>query len=321
MDNFFILPGIFLSKKKSLGSLKISKNKKKFFSIIEPIFCFKKEDKFSFFQSAKIISSGINDLNQVDKINPLKKSPGSFFIFNKDIDSSFEKNLFKLIRTGESSLSGADFLICFYFYYQQKGNFSIKSSIFSSRKLQLIILNSIQSIYFHQGVTISSKHIELIIRQLTSKAIGGKSYDIGMKMSRISFFENYDKICRVLLKDMESLQCSDIFYCKKNILKLELKDEILTKTLECIFGLEEVIPTFLGCTASSSNRAFGFLSSSGFQETKKVLSKAALFGSSDWLTGLKDSLVIGKKAYIGSSFSYSKNYLDSIYYYKSKKIT
>ena len=36
-------------------------------------------------------------------------------------------------------------------------------------KIQIILINSIQSIYQSQGVNISSKHIEIIVRQMTIK--------------------------------------------------------------------------------------------------------------------------------------------------------
>ena len=39
----------------------------------------------------------------------------------------------------------------------------------SLNKIQIILINSIQSIYQSQGVNISSKHIEIIVSQMTTK--------------------------------------------------------------------------------------------------------------------------------------------------------
>ena len=44
-------------------------------------------------------------------------------------------------------------------------------------KFQLLLVNSIQSIYQSQGVNISSKHIEIIVRQMTSKVLIKESGD------------------------------------------------------------------------------------------------------------------------------------------------
>ena len=44
-------------------------------------------------------------------------------------------------------------------------------------KFQLLLVNSIQAIYQSQGVNISSKHIEIIVRQMTSKVLIKESGD------------------------------------------------------------------------------------------------------------------------------------------------
>jgi hypothetical protein len=60
----------------------------------------------------------------------------------------------------------------------------------------------------------------------------------------------------------------------------------------------------------------GFLSAAGFQETKRVLTKAAIEGTSDWLRGLKECVIIGRLIPAGSAFLNYKNYLDNIYLFK-----
>jgi DNA-directed RNA polymerase subunit beta' len=41
----------------------------------------------------------------------------------------------------------------------------------SFKKVQLFILNSVQSVYQSQGVTINDKHLEVIIKQMTTKVL------------------------------------------------------------------------------------------------------------------------------------------------------
>ena len=75
-------------------------------------------------------------------------------------------------------------------------------------------------------------------------------------------------------------------------------------------------PKLLSATNSSLNKD-GFLSAAGFQETRKILTKAAIEGSSDWLRGLKESLMSGRMIPAGSAFLNYKNYLDNLYYLKN----
>jgi DNA-directed RNA polymerase subunit beta' len=80
-----------------------------------------------------------------------------------------------------------------------------------------------------------------------------------------------------------------------------------------------ILPTFepklLSATNSSLNKD-GFLSAAGFQETRKILTKAAIEGSTDWLRGLKESIMSGRMIPAGSAFLNYKNYLDNLYFLK-----
>jgi hypothetical protein len=49
---------------------------------------------------------------------------------------------------------------------------------------------------------------------------------------------------------------------------------------------------------------------------RNVLTKAAIEGSSDWLRGLKECIIIGRLIPAGSSFLNYKSYLDNIYLFK-----
>ncbi len=156
-------------------------------------------------------------------------------------------------------------------------------------KFQLLLVNSIQSIYQSQGVNISSKHIEIIVRQMTGKVIIKESGDTPLlpgELIRLSFI-------------------SQVYTSLK-----------MTKTKR-----EFKIPKFEPLLLSSTNTSLtkdGFLSSAGFQETKRVLTKAAMEGSVDWLRGLKECVIIGRVIPAGSTFLNYKNYLDNVYLFKNE---
>jgi hypothetical protein len=155
-------------------------------------------------------------------------------------------------------------------------------------KFQLLLVNSVQSIYQSQGVSISSKHIEIIVRQMTSK---------------------------VLVKES-----GDTPFLPGEIIRLSLMNEVyealkISSDLTIRYKTPKYEPVLMSATNSSLNKD-GFLSAAGFQETKRVLTRAALEGSSDWLRGLKECIIIGRLIPAGSAFLNYKSYLDNVYSFK-----
>jgi len=158
----------------------------------------------------------------------------------------------------------------------------------SLQKFQLLLVNSIQSIYQSQGVNISSKHIEIIVKQMTTKVVIKESGDSPLLPGELIRFSFINQIYESF-----KLINSNLFYKRP---KFE--------------------PLLLSATTSSLTKD-GFLSSAGFQETKRVLTKAAIEGSSDWIRGLKECIIIGRLIPAGSAFLNYKNYLDNIYLFKN----
>ncbi len=157
-------------------------------------------------------------------------------------------------------------------------------------KFQLLLVNSIQSIYQSQGVNISSKHIEIIVRQMTSKVLIKESGDTPLipgELIRLSLISEIH----------EALKLNNLTF--------------QTKT-------PKYEPILMSTTNSSLNKE-GFLSAAGFQETKRMLSKAAIEGTTDWLRGLKECIIIGRLIPAGSAFLNYKSYLDNIYLFKNKQ--
>jgi DNA-directed RNA polymerase subunit beta' len=69
-------------------------------------------------------------------------------------------------------------------------------------------------------------------------------------------------------------------------------------------ALEETIcyrAILLGITRASLNTQ-SFISEASFQETARVLAKAALRGRIDWLKGLKENVVLGGMIPVGTGF-------------------
>lgn len=176
-------------------------------------------------------------------------------------------------------------LLNLFFKYHLILDGTLNGTLRSLNKFQLVLVNSIQSIYQSQGVNISSKHIEIIVRQMTAKVVikdGGDTPLLNGELIRLSLITEIYKA-----------------------LKLS-KEKYKTPKYE---------PLLLSTTNSSLGKE-GFLSAAGFQETKRVLTKAAIENTSDWLRGLKECVIIGRLIPAGSAFLNYKNYLDNIYLFK-----
>jgi DNA-directed RNA polymerase subunit beta' len=131
------------------------------------------------------------------------------------------------------------------------------SARISVEQSQLNLVDQIQKVYRTQGVRISDKHIEIIVRQMTSKVLTSED---GMT---------------------------------NGFLPGELIE--FTRAKKMNRALEEINPykpVLLGITKASLNTQ-SFISEASFQETTRVLAKAALRGRIDWLKGLKENVILG----------------------------
>nr|YP_010698990.1 RNA polymerase beta'' subunit [Euphorbia helioscopia]QJQ26625.1 RNA polymerase beta'' subunit [Euphorbia helioscopia]WCH61488.1 RNA polymerase beta'' subunit [Euphorbia helioscopia] len=131
---------------------------------------------------------------------------------------------------------------------------------------RISLVNKIQKVYRSQGVQIHNRHIEIIVRQITSKVLVSED---GM---------------------------SNVFSPGELI--------GLFRAERTGRALEEAIcyrPVLLGITRASLNTQ-SFISEASFQETARVLAKAALRGRIDWLKGLKENVVLGGMIPVGTGF-------------------
>jgi DNA-directed RNA polymerase subunit beta' len=140
----------------------------------------------------------------------------------------------------------------------------------SISKLQRKMVNEVQNVYKSQGVAISDKHIEVIVRQMTSK---------------------------VRIED-----AGDTTLLPGELIELRQVED--TNQAMSITGgaPAEFTPVLLGITKASLNTD-SFISAASFQETTRVLTEAAIEGKSDWLRGLKENVIIGRLIPAGTGFS------------------
>nr|YP_010924750.1 RNA polymerase beta'' subunit [Aphyllocladus denticulatus]WKB11509.1 RNA polymerase beta'' subunit [Aphyllocladus denticulatus] len=131
---------------------------------------------------------------------------------------------------------------------------------------RISLVNRIQKVYRSQGVQIHNRHIEIIVRQITSKVLVSED---GM---------------------------SNVF-SPGELIGL-LRAERMGRALEEAICYRAVL---LGITRASLNTQ-SFISEASFQETARVLAKAALRGRIDWLKGLKENVVLGGMIPVGSGF-------------------
>jgi hypothetical protein len=239
-----------------------------------------KNKKVAYKDSYTIVETEDNEYYLLEYLNPLtvyQVSESSGILFNSG----------NFVDIGEPITEGIidiHELLGLLFKYHSIIDGTMFGTIRSLNKFQLLLVNSIQSIYQSQNVNISSKHIEIIVRQMTSKIAITESGDTPLIPG---------EIVRISLMLQISLALKERKYIKSP--KYE--------------------PLLLSTTNSSLSKD-GFLSAAGFQETKRVLTKAALEGTTDWLRGLKECVIIGRLIPAGSAFLNYKNYLDNFYLFK-----
>uniref|UniRef100_UPI00315D318E RNA polymerase beta'' subunit n=1 Tax=Bulbophyllum farreri TaxID=2487458 RepID=UPI00315D318E len=131
---------------------------------------------------------------------------------------------------------------------------------------RISLVNKIQKVYRSQGVQIHNRHIEIIVRQVTSRVLVSED---GM---------------------------SNVFLPGEfiGLLRAERAGRVLDEAI-CYRAI------LLGITKSSLNTQ-SFISEASFQETARVLAKAALRGRIDWLKGLKENVVLGGIIPVGTGF-------------------
>jgi len=132
-------------------------------------------------------------------------------------------------------------------------------------KIQQIIVDGVQRVYRSQGVSIAEKHLEVIVKQMTSKVQiihGGQTGFFPGELVDLDIVENVNKFLMVKIR---------------------------------------YEPIVLGITRASLE-VESFLSAASFQQTTKILAKASLSKKKDYLKGLKENLLVGNLIPAGTGF-------------------
>jgi DNA-directed RNA polymerase subunit beta' len=167
--------------------------------------------------------------------------------------------------------------------------------------VQEYLVNETQAVYRQQGVKISDKHIEVIVRQMMQKVDvldAGDTMFLEMQaVDKWSFREENDKIFdKKVVVDAgasESYKPGQIistreFKDENGRLKREDKKQMTVRDAQP--AVSQVI--LQGITTASLGTE-SFVSAASFQETTKVLSEAAVKGKRDDLAGLKENVIVG----------------------------
>ena len=133
--------------------------------------------------------------------------------------------------------------------------------IMGVRETQQYLVNEVQKVYRDQGVSISDKHIELIVRQMTRR--------VGVEEPGDSEFLPGERVDQLVYTDTN-----------RNLVQ-EGKSPAQGR------------PELMGITKASL-ATDSWLSAASFQETTRVLTEAAIESRSDGLLGLKENIIIGK---------------------------
>jgi DNA-directed RNA polymerase subunit beta' len=141
--------------------------------------------------------------------------------------------------------------------------------ISGEEELQTYMLKEVQNVYRSQNVPIDDKHIEIIIAQMLRKVkvedVGDTSFLPGQIIDKFKFKE------------------------ENKIIKEKGGKPATAK------------PLLLGITKASL-QSESFISAASFQETTKVLTRAALEGKTDGLVGLKENVILGHLVPAGTGY-------------------
>ena len=223
---------------------------------------------------------------KLSKFVPKSQKKG-LLIRKTSLDANFEFRKLGLTIKSDEKINPHNLLKVYFNYYAKIKNLIFKNqtallfrlsnpyeaSYRSFKKVQSLILNSVQSVYQSQGVKIADKHLEIIIKQMTAKVQITRAGDTP-------------------LLPHEVIDLYHIHYIN-NVINHKKKQPAY------------YVPLLLGVTKASLNNP-SFISAASFQETTRVLTKAAIEGQRDWLRGLKENIVIGQLIPVGTG---SKTYL------------
>ena len=167
--------------------------------------------------------------------------------------------------------------IFFNLYLEEKGVY--EAALLGLQKAQRFLVTQVQSVYQSQGIDIADKHIEVIVRQMTSKVRVDDGGDTTMLPGELVELRQIEQVNEAMAITGGAPAC--------------------------------YTPVLLGITKASLNTD-SFISAASFQETTRVLTEAAIEGKSDWLRGLKENVIIGRLIPAGTGFNAHEDILGAM---------
>ena len=147
-------------------------------------------------------------------------------------------------------------------------------AVLGEKELQAYLVNEIQEVYRLQGVNISDKHIEVIVRQMMRwikiEDVGDTEFLVDEQVDKFRFQEENDRVKKGGGKPASGR------------------------------------PLLLGITKASLSTE-SFISAASFQETTRVLTEASISGKIDYLRGLKENVIMGRLIPAGTGLEYYRN--------------
>ena len=147
-------------------------------------------------------------------------------------------------------------------------------AVLGEKELQSYLVNEIQEVYRLQGVNISDKHIETIVRQMMRwvkvEDVGDTSFLLEQQIDKFRFREENERV--------------------------------IANGGRPATGR----PLLLGITKASLSTD-SFISAASFQETTRVLTEASIQGAVDHLRGLKENVIVGRLIPAGTGMEYYRN--------------
>ena len=202
------------------------------------------------------------------KSSGIVKIKDGAIILTKEADSreySVSSQTKVLVGDGEKVIRGTQIT---------EGSWNLQKALelIGEEAVQRYITLEIQKIYANQGQTINDKHVEMIIKQMFSRARiedpGDTVFITGDIVSRRSLIEENERVASENKKP--------------------------AKYENLLLAISRV--------SSSSD---SWLSAASFQETNRVLIAAAIEGKVDYLRGLKENVIIGKLIPVGTGYDSS----------------
>jgi len=174
--------------------------------------------------------------------------------------------------------------------------------------VQQYLVNGIQEVYRSQGITINNKHIEVIVRQMMRRVQiedpGDTSFLEGEAVERYDFLEQNDWIYDKKVVDDNGDSTKLMPGMLVTLRQIREENSFLKRNDHSLVTYRDAVPatssSLLQGITKSSLGTHSWISAASFQETTKVLSTAAIGAKIDFLSGLKENVIVGKRIPAGT---------------------